>query len=117
MITALLAVSIATMTLMWERLSPYQPFAWGSFIFFSGASFVAYHIGQLAARATNKNVFSRFHIIFMAAKILMALSLLLIYKHNTQPQDVVFVLPFLLSYLTYMIFEVYILSQLSRMKS
>lgn len=95
-------------------LRPYQDFSWMSFAFYVLLSIAIYWAANLGAKSSNKALFNNLLLVFMGGKMFLSLILLSLYYFLTQPTSKIFVLPFLVIYFLYSIFEVYFLIKLAK---
>jgi len=86
-----------------------------SLIFFISLSVIVFHLGLRIIKSRNKNDFSRLVLGFTGFKMMLSVALVFIYQSVVQPTDRWFVIPFLIIYVLYTIFETYFLMRLGRM--
>lgn len=77
-------------------------------------SYLMYHLGSMAASSTNKYAFNNIIVGNMILKMFMCVVIILVYKNIYQIQSRAILLPFLIIYLSYTIFETYFLTKLAK---
>lgn len=92
--------------------SPYTLLSYSGFIFFNLLSLAAYYLGKKSLNSSNKFLFNNLVILNVMTKMLVSVAIIVIYQRTTHPETNWFVLPFLVLYLIYTIFETYILTKL-----
>jgi len=97
-------------------LQPYLGFSMIMVAFFIVFSMVMYVFGIKAAKSENKHNFTNIIIGFIFGKLLFCGIIIIFYNQIVQPTSKNFLLPFLLIYITYTIFEAYFLSKIGRIK-
>ena len=118
--TGLIVTTVITLALIFglhmliPSLKSYQSLSILSFIAFILFCILAYYIGLSSAQSENKYAFSRFSLLVIMLKMLICLLIIFGYYKLGNPVDKFFVIPFLVIYLTYTIFEVYFLNKLAR---
>lgn len=86
-----------------------------SLIFFIILSIIVFHLGLRLVKSRNKNDFSRLVLGFTGFKMMLSVALVFIYQSVMEPTNRWFVIPFLIIYVLYTIFETYFLMRLGRM--
>lgn len=89
--------------------------AWWAIGLFWVLSVLMFVFGNISVQAINKKLFTQLTIFFTFTKLLCSISCIVIYKSKMQPADKWFVVPFLLIYLIFTIFETYFMFKLSQM--
>lgn len=79
-------------------------------------SIVVYYAGQAALKSGSPYSFIRLIIVNVFAKIVICFAMVAIYFKVCQPESKLFILPFLTTYLIFMVFETYFLSIQSKTK-
>lgn len=97
------------------QFSTYVDISTVSLIFFNLLSIVVFHLGLRMIKSRNKNDFSRLVLGFTGFKMMLSIAVVFIYQSVAEPTDRWFVIPFLLIYVVYTIFETYFLMRLGRM--
>lgn len=92
----------------------HQALSWLSILCFTLISIAAYALGLKTANSTNRNDFSNVFLVITTFKLLFCSLVVWIYKLLTEPEGRLFVLPFLLIYLVFTIFESYLLVRLGK---
>jgi hypothetical protein len=77
-------------------------------------SYLMFYLGSKAAKSKNKYTFNNIIIGNMILKMFMCVLIVLIYKNIYEVQSRAFLLPFLIIYLSYTIFETYFLTKLAK---
>ncbi|NET36444.1 MAG: hypothetical protein F6K19_31185 [Cyanothece sp. SIO1E1] len=97
------------------QFSVYLDISTVSLIFFTVLSIIVFHLGLRMVQSRNKNDFSRLVLGFTGFKMMLSVAVVFIYQSVVEPTDRWFVIPFLLIYVVYTIFETYFLMRLGRM--
>jgi hypothetical protein len=95
-------------------LSVYQDLFWISQVFFIALTIISFFGGKHFVQKTNKNAFFQFMMLLIFVRLFSSATLVIGYFQITKPDTKLFLLPFFLSYLSYTVFEVYILSKIGR---
>ena len=121
-LASLLVVSLGALSCLWmlDRFLP-QSDALSLFAFLSLGIFIAlvgfaYFVGVRAARSKSNMRFIQFTMGMVVLKMFVCVAMIVIYVQEFAPESKLFVLPFLLLYLIFTIFEVYILLKVAKMK-
>lgn len=88
----------------------YMDFAIFAILFFGITTVVIYNLGERAIKQKNKNSFFSIMIMNIMTKLFGSFIFVLIYVKLTSPDDRNFLIPFLIIYLIFMIYETYFLS-------
>lgn len=96
-------------------LQPYQDISWLSCVLFIALTLFAYFGGLWTIASSNKNLFTGFMFLFIGSKMMLSVILVISYNKFALPTSKIFILPFFLVYLFYTIFELHILTKLSKM--
>lgn len=115
-VTGILALALFLLHRI-EALQPYAGFSITSLAFFILISLVMYWIGLPAAQDKDRNAFTRLVLIFVFAKMALAVGLIIGYQELVQPIKKIALLPFFLIYLVFTVFETYFMGRLGRMES
>ena len=97
------------------QYSSYIDISTVSLIFFTLLSIIVFHLGLRMIKSRNMIDFSRLVLGFTGFKMMLSVALVFIYQSVAEPTDRWFVIPFLLIYVLYTIFEIYFLMRLGRM--
>lgn len=92
----------------------HQLLSWISILCFTLISVAAYLLGLKTANSTNRNDFGNVFLVITTFKLLFCSMVVWIYKALVAPEGRLFVLPFLLIYLVFTIFESYLLVRLGK---
>ena len=114
----ILSLSVASLILLFTQQTQYVHFgdiSWISLLFFILLSVIVYHLGAIMVNNRNKNDFSRLVLGFTGFKMMFSVALVFIYQSIAEPTSRWFVIPFLIIYILYTIFETYFLMRLGRM--
>ena len=113
LLTGCLLISLAAIS----QLSPFQ----GTLYFSIGATFLfvvftilVYHIGSKSVESPDKNMFFGVAISSIFLKLIMTLAILFSYQMVAKPSSKLYLLPFLLIYLVYTVFETSVLMKLAK---
>ena len=85
--------------------------------FFALLSLSMYHFAAKAAISKDKNAFTRLIMVFTFVKLLLSVSIVVVYSKTIQPEGKFFILPFFLVYLIYTIFETGFMTKLGKIKA
>ena len=91
----------------------FQSLTWISFIFFLSLSVLMYFIGHHSANSSNKNSFLQIVMATTFLKMFLCIGLVVVYHTIAKPESNMFVVPFLLIYIIFTIFETYFMMKLS----
>lgn len=100
-----------------EKFRPYSDFSLICLLFFSIISILTFYFGKLATKSSNKNQFTTVALSFSMAKIFLSVLVISIYSYLTKPETTSFVLSFIVSYVTFTIFETYVMMELGKAKA
>ena len=81
-------------------------FAYISTAFFIALSFGIFKLIQLSLRSENPNRFSQAFVLVTFFKMMLSILLIIIYFIAARPTNIYFVIPFLINYLIFTVFEV-----------
>ena len=87
-----------------------------AFIVFGAIVVLAFFLGKKAAMSGAKYVFIRMTILLIFVKMCIGVGLVVIHVRSEMPEDKTFIIPFLLIYLIFTIFEIYVLEKLGRIQ-
>jgi hypothetical protein len=113
----ILSLSVGVMSILLHQMTelrPYWSFSIVNWVFFVILSITLFAGGRIAAQSANKNTFTNFSLASMLLKMILCVSLVLIYKQVAVPDSLFFILPFFIQYVVFMVFEVYFLSRLAK---
>ena len=94
--------------------STYAPFSWGSLILFANLTVLMYVGAARSVVSSNKNQFTTVFLGCTMLKMLISLSFVLYYKVRTNPTGTVFIVPFLMIFVVFTIFETYFLHHIAK---
>ena len=115
---SVLSLSTASLIFLFTQQAQYLHFgdiSWISLLFFILLSIIVYHLGAKMVHNRNKNDFSRLVLGFTGFKMMFSVALVFIYHAVAEPTSRWFVVPFLIIYILYTIFETHFLMRLGRM--
>lgn len=81
---------------------------------FVGLSILIYVLGENAIKSSNKYAFNNLVVINMIIKMVVSVLVIFIYKQLNEVTSRAFIIPFLVIYLTYTIYETYFLTRLAK---
>ena len=90
-------------------IEAYLNLTFGAIVFFGLLATLVYFLGERALRLKTKNGFFSIVLINVFLKLIGSFVVVLIYVKLFEPEDRLFLIPFLLIYLVFMIFETYFL--------
>jgi len=114
-LTALVASIISGLHQLPEA-QDFRAFSWLSLLLFAALTVIMYIFARRAARSDNKYAFINFLLAMTFFKMLLAVSIALVYKFKAPEPSMLFIALFLGIYVVYTIFETYFMTQLSNMK-
>lgn len=95
---------------------PFSDLSIHSFLVFGAIVVLAYVLGKRAALSGAKFVFIRMTILFIFVKMFIGVGLVVYHVRSELPEDKTFIIPFLIIYLIFTIFEIYVLEKLGRIQ-
>ena len=98
------------------EVAPYWKLSVASVIFFALLTLLIFLIAKRAVQSPDPNTFTRISLLFVFVKLVAALAFIVLYDQLIEPKTRWFVLPFLLVYVLFTIFEVIFMMALSREK-
>ncbi len=98
------------------KLDALSPFTIVSIGVFSAIVGLAYVLGTRIARSASRGRFVQLVMMLVVVKMMICILLVVFHVKLNEPESKLFVLPFLLIYLIFTIFEVYVLEKLARIK-
>lgn len=113
------SLAIAALLVVLYSFMPFQPY-WGlgliSWLMFALLTFLMFYFGKKAAASSNRNNFTTLILGVTVVKMFLAIGVVFLYFSIAQPTSRMFVVPFLLVYFFYTIYETYVLMVLSKEK-
>ena len=88
-----------------------------STLVFSGILIGAYYLGQMAIHSASKSRFIQLVMMIIVIKMLVCVLIIAVYVKVVAPDTKLFVIPFLVIYLFFTIFEVIVLERIARTDS
>ncbi|RMG83311.1 MAG: hypothetical protein D6714_09985 [Bacteroidetes bacterium] len=98
-------------------LAPYWDLTLWSIGLFVVISLSVFHFGKILAPAPNKNHYTSLILGAIFIKMVLSILLLLVYSRLTHPDSRLFIVPFLIVYLAFTIFETVVLTRLGRLRA
>ena len=92
--------------------APHQSLSWISWGFFILFSLVLFALGTKGGNSSNQHLFGQIFLIATGLKMLISVTIILVYFLIAKPESQHFVLPFFMIYLVYTSFEVYFMTKL-----
>lgn len=92
----------------------YQSFSWMSWSFFVLFSVGLFIACSKAAQSTNKNLFGQIFLLSIVFKMMICGLLVIAYVLFVKPTSIHFILPFLLIYTAFTVYEVYFVTKLAK---
>lgn len=96
------------------EVGKFTDFSMYTIIAFSAMSILTFYLGNKAARSSNKYIFNNLIIGNMILKMIVSVLVIFAYKSAYQIESRGFLIPFLIIYLCYTIFETYFLTKLAK---
>ncbi len=120
-ITRLLLVAVLTALLLGglsfiPAMGNHRNFTWFSLLIFVGLSLAVYFPFKSAAEGKNKSLFTQLSMVFIVVKMMLSLTILLVYNRAFHPGDRLFLIPFGIIYIVFTIFETWVLGVLGKVK-
>lgn len=119
--TGLIIISVVTfgLILLVHRIESMQAFLDHSILslgFMIATTIVMYFLGKAALKSSNQYAFIQLVIASVLVKIVLALGLNMVYVKIVKPDYKYFILPFIIIYIIYTIFETYALFKMALKK-
>jgi hypothetical protein len=97
-------------------MRPYDDFSIYCILFFVIFCQFIFLLGKIAVSSNNVNLFNFLIMALMFFKIIFSIAFIFIYKQNKEPETAFYIIPFLIVYIIYTIFEVYFMSKVGYKK-
>ncbi|MCP4440028.1 MAG: hypothetical protein GY810_13870 [Aureispira sp.] len=97
--------------------APHQSLSWISWGFFILFSLGVFLVGTKGAKSSNQHLFGQIFLVATGLKMLVSVTIILIYFLKNKPEDQYFILPFFAIYLVYTSFEVFFMTKLGKTES
>ncbi|MBX2814771.1 MAG: hypothetical protein KTR24_02195 [Saprospiraceae bacterium] len=94
-------------------LSRHQGLSWGSLAFFTLLTIAIYLIGSRAAHSSNPNSLTQLILAAVMIKLVSCAAIIIAYQELAKPNGNLFVIPFLVLYVVYTVYEVVLLNRLN----
>lgn len=115
----IVSLAIAALLVILYSFMPFQPY-WGlgltSWVMFAVLTVLMFFLGKRAGASANRNNFTTLILGVTVVKMFLAIGVVFLYFSIAQPTSRMFVVPFLLVYFFYTIYETYVLMVLSKEK-
>jgi hypothetical protein len=98
-------------------LAPYIGLSIAGFVFFNLLTLVIYIFAKRSLKSSNKYLFNNLVILNVMVKMFVSVGIIISFQRISQPSDNWYVVPFLVLYLIYTIFETYMLTKLAKINS
>lgn len=99
-----------------ERFGDYVDVGYYAIPAFSILSLSIYFITEMLERRDDKQALLNIVIINVMSKFVLTAAVIALYYKNTDPEDGIFVVPFILVYIVFTIFETYFMSEQAKTK-
>jgi hypothetical protein len=114
-LTVLLTVALLFVVFFFfPPLYAYAKLGWASLALFVNITFLMFFLGKKAVASPNKFLFSNVSMGFIFLKMVMSLMTVVAYKKMTHPASTLFIVPFFIVYLTFTIFETYLMLKMTQ---
>jgi len=113
LVSALTAVGLYFLHQVPE-IYPHQAFSWGGLGFFIIFTLAMYYLVQSALKDSNKNVFFRTFMTMTGFKMLALVMAVMAYSKVAVVESKLFIIPFLVVYLVFTIFETMVMLKMSK---
>lgn len=107
---------LAVMNLILPGSEAFSSLSVTSSIGFGMIVVLAYYIGKKAAKSSSRFVFIRMTVVFIFVKMALGVALVVYHVRIELPGNKLFILPFLIIYLLFTIYEIYVLEKLGRIQ-
>jgi hypothetical protein len=95
-------------------LYTYAKLGWASLALFINITLLMFFLGKKTITSPNKFLFSNLSMGFIFLKMVMSLMIIVTYKKMTHPASNLFIVPFFIVYLTFTIFETYLMLKMTQ---
>lgn len=112
-VSALMAILLMGLN-QYDLFAAHQTFSWATCFAFILFCVGLYHISVKTVHSNNKNLFGQVFLLSIFFKILLCATMVIVYALVKRPEKVHFIIPFLLTYLCYTIYEVYFVTKLAK---
>lgn len=115
---SLVTIILMVILLAISYLPPFKGILAISFVslaFFIALSIIVFYLGNAAAKSPNKNRLTQLIMILVFVKLFCCLFIIIIYDRLFEPRTNFYVLPFILIYIVFTVFEVNMLSKANRL--
>ena len=112
-VTAVACVAVLLLHLF-DRLATNALLSWIAIAFYTSFCLTLYFMAQLAAKAPQKQLFTALTLMTTVGKMGLSVLVVVLYYRVVEPQEPLFVIPFLVVYVIYTIYETYFMMKLSR---
>jgi hypothetical protein len=99
---------------LFPPLYAYAKLGWASLVLFINITFLMFFLGKRAIISPNKMLFSNLSMGFIFLKMVMSLMIIVTFKKMTHPASNLFIVPFFIVYLTFTIFETYLMLKMTQ---
>ena len=94
--------------------APHWPLSVAAIGIYTLLSVVIYQWGKMTAAAANKQLFTQASLLIVIIKMTLSVAIVVVYQRVADPQSRYYVLPFLLIYLIYTVYETWLLMRLGK---
>ena len=112
----LLLMAYQGLTLLFPALTNFQDLHFQSQILYVFLAVTSFFISKNLVNHPNINLYSQWILLFILTKMLISLTLFLIYNKFKAPTSNLFVIPFFINYIAYTTFCVYFMAKIGREK-
>ena len=112
----MLMLSYQGLTLLFPELGNFQDLHFQSQILYVFLAVASFFISKNLVRQSNINLYSQWILLFILTKMLISITLFLVYNKFKVPSSNLFVVPFFINYIAYTTFCVYFMSKIGREK-
>lgn len=114
LLTSLISLIISFSLSLLPQEAPFQAIIFGSILFFGFFALLQYAIGIKTAKHPNKSLFIGMVQGLSGAKVVLTLTFIILFVRIAQPESDWFVLPFLLNYAIFTVFETMTMSRVGK---
>lgn len=96
--------------------APYTDIGWYAAVIFSVLSVAVYMLTNVIADTEKKSLFLQLIMMNMLFKLVLSVLIVFIYYKHMQPSDGIFVVPFIVVYVIFTVFETYFMNEQAKAK-
>lgn len=109
-----LALATALLNFCVPLFADVPKFAWASWVLFLNITLIAFFLAKQSVKMDYKNAFVGVFLGITAFKLLAAPTLVFWYKMHYAPENITFIIPFMLFFIVFMAYETYFLQLIAK---